>query len=259
MLVSDVFIYLAKILPLAIYPLGLALIILLFGLLFGGLCWARASLIGAFTLLWLASLPVVAGWATRTLERQHPPINLGDLPQADVAIVLGGAIHGPSPPRRMIELVDSSDRVLMAVRLFRAGKVKRILVTGGNLPWSADTVPEANHIRDLLIEWGVPHGAILITGTSRNTRENALEIRSLRETQSFGSALLVTSALHMPRALAVFLKAGLPVFPATTDVQIVDGPLTLFDWLPDAAALARTTSAAKEWIGFGVYRWLGYL
>ena len=63
----------------------------------------------------------------------------------------------------------------------------------------------------------------------------------------------------MPRALAVFRKAGLRVIPATTDVQIVDGPLTILDWLPVAAALAMTTSAAKEWIGFGAYRWLGYL
>ena len=259
MFASNVVIYLSKILPLAVYPLGMALVILLCGLLFRSLNWARTCLLGAFTILWVASLPVVAEWATRTLERQYPAVALGDLPDADVAIVLGGAVQGPRPPRRMIELTDSSDRVLTAARLFRAGKVQRVLVTGGNVPWSPDIVPEANHIRDLLIEWGVPDSAILIAGASRNTYENALDIRALRDSQSFGSALLVTSAAHMPRALAVFKKVGLSVTPATTDVTSVDRPATLFDWLPDAGALAMTTSAVKEWLGLGVYRWLGYL
>ena len=256
---SDLFIYLTKIMPVAVLPLGMALLIMLCGALFGGLYWARTCLVGAFGLLWLASLPVVSGWAIRTLEMQHPPLAIDNLPNADVAIVLGGAVQGPSPPRLTIELVDSSDRVLMAARLFRAGKVQRVLITGGNVPWALGAVPEASLIKELLIEWGVPSHAILTAGKSRNTHENALEIRALRETQSFGSALLVTSAVHMPRALAVFQKAGLPVIPATTDVKIVDGSQTIFDWLPDAGALAMTTSAIREWLGFGTYHWLGYL
>lgn len=75
----------------------------------------------------------------------------------------------------------------------------------------------------------------------------------------FKSALLVTSAVHMPRAMAVFQRAGLPVIASTTDVVIIDGSHDIWDWLPDAAALNLTTAAAKEWAGLLSYKARGYL
>jgi uncharacterized SAM-binding protein YcdF (DUF218 family) len=161
---------------------------------------------------------------------------------------------------RQSDLVASSDRVLHAARLFRADKVKRILVSGGNIPWLPGERPEAELIREFLVEWGVPSGSIEIAGASRNTYENALEIRSMRELQPFVSALLVNSATHMPRAMAVFLRAGIPMTAATTDIEVVTpGPWTLLRCLPNADALVMTTTAMREWIGFWVYRARGYL
>lgn len=107
-------------------------------------------------------------------------------------------------------------------------------------------------MRNLLIEWGLPAEAIEIAERSRNTYEYALEIHDIRERQPLASALPVTSAAHMPRALAVLLKAGLPVTPAITDVEVVaTGAWTILSWLPDTEALARTTRAMKERIGAG--------
>ncbi len=112
---------------------------------------------------------------------------------------------------------------------------------------------------DPLVEWGVAPEAIVFAGASRNTYENALEVRAMRERSPFKSALLVTSASHMPRALAVFQRAGLPVTPAATDVAVVaPGPWTVLRWLPDATALEVTTRAMKEWLGYWVYRARGY-
>jgi len=69
----------------------------------------------------------------------------------------------------------------------------------------------------------------------------------------------VTSASHMPRALAVFRLAGLPVEPSPTDFRVrhplFDG---IFDFLPDPAALGRTTAAIREMIGLAVYRMRGW-
>jgi uncharacterized SAM-binding protein YcdF (DUF218 family) len=144
-------------------------------------------------------------------------------------------------------------------RLYRAGKVKRVLVTGGNIPWLPGKMPEAELIRELLIEWGVRASVIEIAGACRNTYENVVEIRTMWNRQPFQSALLVTSAAHMPRALAVFRRAGLPVTPSTTDVEVVDrGTLNILCWLPDAGALEMTTRAAREWLGYWIYRLRGY-
>jgi len=82
-------------------------------------------------------MPVSSNWLLGQLEAEYPPAPIETLPHADVAIVLGGSIGQPLPPRITPDLSDAADRVLYAARLFRAGKVDRILVSGGNLPWQA--------------------------------------------------------------------------------------------------------------------------
>jgi uncharacterized SAM-binding protein YcdF (DUF218 family) len=254
--------FLTKLLPLAVYPLGLALLL---GMV-GALCMlyryrrtATMLTIAGSGVLWICAMPAFAAWAKASLERQYPPQVLAAVPGADVAIVLGGAVGQPVPPRMAIDLSAASDRVLHAARLYRAGKVRRVLVTGGNIPWLASARSEAELIRDLLVEWGVPTDAIDIAGASRNTYENALEIVAMRQRAPFASALLVTSAAHMPRAMAVFRRAGLSVMAATTDVEVVDNAdRSILRWFPDAGALAMTTDAVKEWIGLWVYRTRGY-
>src|SRR5690348_1933999 len=102
---------------------------------------------------------------------------------------------------------------------------------------------------------GVPSEAIEIETASRNTYENAREIEHMWQTRRFKSALLVTSAIHMPQAIAVFRRADLPVIASTADVLVVDGDLSdVFAWLPDASALVGTTNALKEWMGILVYK-----
>jgi uncharacterized SAM-binding protein YcdF (DUF218 family) len=260
---NEAVLFLTKLLPIFVYPLGLAIVLLLFSRLAIILDWRRAGVLsasGALALLWVCSTPVFAEWAMASLERQYPATAISDTPEADVAIILGGTLGQAVPPRVSPDLGSASDRVLHAARLYRAGKVKRILVAAGNIPWLPALKPEAQLIRELLVEWGVPEANIELGGASRNTYENALEISAMRETSGFASALLVTSAAHMPRAIAVFRRAGLPVMPSTTDVEVIDGrALDLLVWLPDVNALAMTTAAVKEWIGLWTYRARGYL
>jgi uncharacterized SAM-binding protein YcdF (DUF218 family) len=262
-MVSTIVLFLTKLLPVFVYPLGLALALFLLGVLlgcFGRRTWAFGLIATVAGGLWVVSTPVFGEWALGDLERQNPPVAIADLPTADVAIVLGGTLGGPTAPRVTIDLTAASDRILHAARLFRAGKVRRILVTGGNLPWLTGRRSEAELISELLIEWGVPSAAIESAGGSRNTYENALEIREMFLKQRFDSALLVTSAAHMPRALAVFQHAGIPVHPATTDIEVVvPGPWTPLRWLPDVSALQMTTAALRERIGMLAYRGRGYL
>ncbi len=260
---NDSVLLLSKLGPVFVYPLGLGLLFVLAGIALAARPQprlGRLSLALAVMILWVSSMPLVADTVLGALEGQHPPRPLHELPSADVAIVLGGAIGGSVPPRVSADLSDAADRVLQAARLFKAGKVPRILVTGGNLPWGPAAVSEAELIRDLLVEWGVPHPRIEIGTASRTTAENAREIRAVFDAAPFASALLVTSAFHMPRALAVFRKAGLPVTPAAADVRAVrPSSLTVLDVLPDAEALAKTTLAVKEVAGMIIYRMRGDL
>lgn len=252
--------YLSKVAALFVTPLGASLAIAFTGvaLLLAG--WRRGGVslvLGALLALWIASTPLVSRLALGVLERQYPIRSAAETQPADVAIILGGAVSPATPPRREADLGDAADRVAFAGELFKAGKVSKILVAGGTLPWlsSPGAEPEAEAIRRLLISWGIPAEAIITEGESRTTAENAAEVAKVWPSLGASSALLVTSAAHMPRALATFRRAGIPVTPAPTDVRGVDDPIDLLDLLPDAGSLAATTGAAKEALGYAVY-WL---
>lgn len=252
---------LTKLLPLFFYPVGTVIMLTVLGmiLVFRRRRLAVALVSLAALWLWVASMPVFADWAIGTLERQYPAQPIHETQRSDVAIVLGGAVSQPAPPRVDLDLNKSSDRILQAVRLHKAGRVDRVLVTGGNVPWRPDFQPEAELIRSLLVEWGVPPDSVAIAGESRNTYENALEIKEMWYKEPFESALLITSAYHMPRAMAVFEKMGVPVTASATDIEALKGvPASPLRWLPDVSALSMTTMAVKEWLGYWAYRWRGY-
>jgi uncharacterized SAM-binding protein YcdF (DUF218 family) len=254
--------YLSKLIPLFIYPLGFALVIsmLAMGILGLSTRLARLLLFVAVTVLWAASTPIVADFLGLTLERRYPPVAVADTPTADAIVVLGGAVEGPAPPRITLDLLDGADRVLHAARLYRAGKAPVILVSGGVIPWLGSDIPEAESMQLLLEEWGVPGASILAEAASRNTYENAVLTRRVLAERGLQRVLLVTSALHMPRALATFTSAGIDAVPVTTDFTVTYRVhRTAIDFLPDATALSRTTNAIKEYVGYAYYRWQGWI
>ena len=260
---SDLSLFFSKLLPIVVFPIGATVCLAFLSSLFTLLGYRKTGAWMAMSsalLLWTCSTPIVAEYVAGALERQYPARPISETEGADVAILLGGGVRPPAPPRLDADLADAGDRVVHAARLYRAGKVKRILITGGNIPWVPGTQPEANLLRDYLVEFGVPDDAISTAGISRNTYENALEIRDLIAAQPLESALLVTSAFHMPRALATFQKLGIPVTPSSTDVRVITKTeRPVFDWLPNSKYLDLTTLAVNEWIGYWAYRVRGYL
>lgn len=254
--------FLTKLLPVFIYPLGMSLAVSVFALALlatrfrklAGLFFAVA--IGA---LWTCSTPIFANWLMGGVESKNLPVALDSLPVADAIVVLGGFMGQPNPPRRTPDFSEAVDRLLFAGDLYRAGKALVIVISGGNLPWLKAVAPEAELAAAFLIQSGIPASAIVIESASRNTHENAVNTAQIFKARSFQSGLLVTSAAHMDRSLATFRAAGLQVTPASTDVRVTypyyQSPL---DLLPDADALARTTSSIKEYIGLFAYRLKGW-
>ena len=250
---------LTKLLPLFVYPLGLAIMLCLFALVFG---WARQRkvalvlvLTGIFV-LWVASTQGVANFVLGSLESDYPPRAVETLPAADAIVVLGGIGHDVSGTG-VLELSGAVDRLIHASRIYRAGKAKTIIVSGGSMSGSE---PEAALLASLLVEWGVDESSLLLETRSRNTYENAMYTQRLLQELGMSRILLVTSAFHMARAEAVFTKLGIDVIPAATDYQVSSRTEGAFlDWLPDAGALASSTFGLKEYLGRLVYRWRGWL
>jgi uncharacterized SAM-binding protein YcdF (DUF218 family) len=149
---------LAKLLPQFVYPLGAAIFVGASALALSFTSWRRIGQVFlgfALAALWLAATPIFANWLNWQLASQFPHVNIETLPPSDVVISLGGGLDA---------------RALYALRIYRAGKAPRILISGGNLPWDAEAAPEAERIADLLAELGAPRSALILETESRTTR-----------------------------------------------------------------------------------------
>lgn len=207
------------------------------------------------TLLWVASLPVVAQALAPTLEDKYPALSASASPSADAIVVLGGALSGANPPKRpTFSLGPAAGRVWFAAELYRAGKARWVVIAGGNQPGQDGEQVEAEAIAEMLGVLGVPRDAIRMDRLSRNTRENAANSLPLVQALGAKRVLLVTSATHMPRAIRTFEKtwsgSGVQVIAATTDVEaIAPKSFRLRMWFPDASTLAVVTKLFREYAG----------
>lgn len=256
------YIYLSKILPLMLLPIGIVLELSLVALLLSW-CGKRKSsvvfLLTAMLVLLLSSLPIVGDKLMATLEREYPAIALEDIPVSECVVMLGGAVDPILPPRVDVELFEAADRVFKTASLYHAGKANVLIIAGGGQPWSPFEQSEAEAVHSILVDWGVPASAILLDTRSRNTRENAINSRELLEESNCGKPLLVTSAAHMKRSVAAFNRLGVEVFPVSVDVRVVEVPeYTFMDYVPGADALKMTTDAMREWMGQKVYQYRGW-
>jgi uncharacterized SAM-binding protein YcdF (DUF218 family) len=252
--------YLDKLLPLLVYPLGLSLILWLLALVLWRLGWgkwaAKLAVVAAGW-LWLWSLPVVSDALRASLERQFPNQPADQADEADVIVLLGGGISPAPRDWPYPDLNRAADRIWHAARLFHAGKAPVIIVSGGLSPRETAN-SEADAMSQLLVDLGVPSEAIVFEDQSRTTRENAVYTARLLEARGHQRVLLVTSALHMPRALATFRAVGIEALPAATDFEVTPSSPDLRRWLPNSGSLDASTRAMKEYLGLWVYRWRGW-
>jgi uncharacterized SAM-binding protein YcdF (DUF218 family) len=250
-----VFLALSKLLDLAFEPLAWALALLALAALLrrrGRAPWALAA--ASFAVLVVFSLPRVANAIQRRAEAGAHRTYRPDVVY-DAVVVLGGIVEVDAAQRSgELELRDEADRIVRAYELWRAGRVRTILLSGGLLEPVPGLAPEADALRDALVRWGVPPEAILVEDRSRNTRENAIETARLVAARHLGSLLLVTSAAHVPRALGCFHAVGLAPDVLPVDHRAADGG----GWEPRASALAQSTAALRELAGRVVYRVAGY-
>jgi uncharacterized SAM-binding protein YcdF (DUF218 family) len=209
--------------------------------------------------LWVPSTPVCSDWLQGTLESRYPPAPVEQAPRADAIVVLGGSVGAPRPPRVYPDLSGASDRVWHAARLYRAGKAPVVVASGGTVPWQDHAFREAPVMQRLLASWGVPADSVLLESASANTYENATNTATLLDERETRRVLLVTSALHMRRALATFRSAGVHAIPVATDYRVVERSRTLLDVIPSAGALDGSTAAIREYVGYWVYEWRGWI
>jgi uncharacterized SAM-binding protein YcdF (DUF218 family) len=224
---------------------------------------ARLSYWLALAVLLICGNGWVVRYSTRHLERQY--LAPDPLPTADCILVLGGGIWPKIPPRSTVEVAEAGDRVVYAAYLFRNGKAPRILCTSGTVPPGATGRPEASFMSELLENLGVPQRAILQETASKNTRDHGKNLFPLLQEQGSKRVLLVTSALHMPRSVAVFRRScpGITFIPAPTDFRVVDAQLPwymeILNLLPTPGRYEQFSETMHEYLGIAWYKIRGWI
>ncbi len=248
------FFYISKLLQPLLWPLNIALLFLLVMMV----CFlirrdrlAKISGLCALVLLWFTGLPVLSVKLIGYLESQYPPLLAVDAPVSDAIVVLGGTVLGVQPPRKEVEEAFGS-RVLGAARLYRAGKAPLVVVSSGvpyQLP-SGEYRTDAYDMGVLLGELGVPRANVVLDEQGRNTYESAVYTKQILDVRKIRSILLVTTAYHMPRAVALFKQAGIAdVRPFPVEVRVTHAETTWRDFLPELGAIGMNTAAIKEIVG----------
>lgn len=209
---------------------------------------AAAALLACLGYGWPAD-----GWL-RDLEWRHPPL-ADAAPHRGVrwVVVLGGGVV--SDPRLPVtgQLTEGAQlRVVEGVRLYRQLAGAKLLVSGGPV---FDDVPESRALAGLAAALGVPPADIVEDSLSLDTEQQAMEVRRVTGGDSL---LLVTSAYHMPRSMALFRKAGLPCLAAPTHFlakrRTRPSPDRLF---PNSGAIRRAEVLCHELVGMAWARLRG--
>jgi uncharacterized SAM-binding protein YcdF (DUF218 family) len=158
-------------------------------------------------------------------------------------------------------LNKGSDRILHTVQLYRQGKVRKILISGGSGKLLGEAIPEAFELAEIFKLCGVPSSDLILENRSMNTRENAIFTKKLLGELKFnGRSLLITSAFHMKRAILCFKKAGLKTDAFSTDFysdKTVYTPAALI--FPSEKALSKWSILIHEFVGIIIYKISGYI
>lgn len=202
--------------------------------------------------LW--SIPLASDWLRGRLEERYPVVEEETrLPQADAIVVLGGGSHYGWLRRSNVSAADlESSRLAAGARAWLAGRAPRIILSGGGDGGSS----EARMMARAIARLGVPPAALMLEERSRNTRDNARYTAALAQQHRMRRVLLVTSSLHMPRAIAEFRAAGIDAVAVSVPEHAARSNWRE-RWLPSYSALWRSGRAFKEYGGLLMMRLQG--
>jgi uncharacterized SAM-binding protein YcdF (DUF218 family) len=245
-----------KVIQALLLPPGLLLLLVVLAVALAAAGKKRLALVltcAGCSLVFLMSISPVSDLLLRPVEGRYPPLD----PAAETAfhaeavVLLGGGLtpEGVGKSRGAALSQSAMRRTVYAARLARRLGLP-VIASGGRVVPDPAREAEAAVAARMLEELGVPPKMILQEAESRTTWENALRIR---DTYGPRRVLLVTSASHMPRAVACFQRLGIAVLPAPTD-YLSKGSAYFLDWLPAADALEGSLTALREYVGIVAYR-----
>ena len=179
----------------------------------------------------------------------------------DVGIVLGGRTVTYDQEYNRLSYHGTIDRLLQAVDLYEKGKIKKILITGGSASLIYKKFKEANLMDSLLRIIKIPDSVVLIDTLAQNTHQNAVYSKKILEKYPhLTKYLLITSSMHMRRAIRCYEKVGLHVTPYPANLINPHRRLNIdYLFIPHAANFLIWDGTLHEILGYLVYKIMGFV
>ncbi|WP_131535998.1 YdcF family protein [Pedobacter nototheniae] len=205
----------------------------------------KPLILTAFILLFVFANSYLVGKVFNAYEAEYPIDK-----KFDVGIVLGG-FSGINERNNQTQFNFSGDRLFQAIKLYKKGKISKILISGGSGNLINTKVKEADLTINYLREIGIPDADILIENQSRNTVENGKNSYAIiQKYKANASVLVITSAWHIPRSKLIFntvFGKDLSYYPTN---YLGETEYYFNDFLiPSADALVKWELILKEWCG----------
>ncbi|MFM8607847.1 MAG: YdcF family protein [Hyphomicrobiales bacterium] len=211
----------------------------------------------ALFILTILSFSPVAEKQASELEDRFPPATNDERP-INGAIILGGGLNlASSVVKDRLVLGGAGDRLLAMADLARRHPEAKIIFTGGSGYLAGSKASEADLIEQHLSRLGITPGRILFERASRNTYENAIMTKAMVNQVQGERWLLVTSALHMPRAMGLFRAAGIDLEAYPVDWRTARGFTGILGDEPASSRLRLFDSTIREIIGLIAVRITG--
>jgi len=222
----------------------------------GWLRWLGVTLVVSYFSI---ATPLGANLLVGALERENQVSSdcLEPAPDAVIVVLAGGKSGRPASANDVSKLTAASlKRVIGGVELANRSRNSLLVLSGG----AGDAVREADLMSALAVSLGFPRGRLLTERDSQTTAEATRNVtRLLADVRNSATSVhLVTSAIHMPRAVASFRKQGLSVCPVPVDRRWVR-PRWNEALIPQISALQKSTEALHEIGGYVAYGLTGEL
>lgn len=254
------FFILSKVLFYLIQPLSLVFICFIGAILLRKKTYKKRGVLAGILLLFFFSNEFIVNEVMLKWEVAPKAFNETDN-NYDVGIVLSGVANLHQKPNDRVYFNKGADRVTHTIQLYKLNKIGKILISGGTGSILYPSLKEADQLKKVFIMAGVPERDIMVENQSRNTHENAVfSANILRDKFSKGKFLLITSAFHMKRAEACFVKAGINPDTFSTDFYSYERSYTPNIFLvPSELAILKWHVLEKEIVGTIMYKLAGYL
>ncbi|MFI5188003.1 MAG: YdcF family protein [Chitinophagales bacterium] len=248
---------LGKLFLLLLKPLTWIFVIFLIGLLSKNSLRKKRLLATAFFMLLFFSNPFFFRMLAKVYEEKPVVLNQNEKFQA--GIVLGGFVSY-NVKTAEANFSEASDRFIETALLYKTGHISKIIVSGGNGYVVKHDFQEALFVKNNLVELGIPAQDIFTDGLSRNTYQNAVNTKKICDSMHFtGPLLLISSAMHLPRAEALFKKQQLDVrsYPCDFLTRNIANNFWEDYLVPSSSALYEWDLFIKEVSGLLIYKIMG--